>query len=146
MFHAAAYKHVPMMERNPLEAIKTNVLGTKILAEAADRWGAQAFVLVSTDKAVEPVCVMGASKRMAELTIQALAGRSRTRFLCVRFGNVLGTSGSVIPVFREQIERGGLGVFGHRIAAPGLAHQALGVGAIAAREQHPRQREAALGR
>ena len=107
VFHAAAYKHVPMMERNPLEAIKTNVLGTKILAEAADRWGAQAFVLVSTDKAVEPVCVMGASKRMAELTIQALAGRSRTRFLCVRFGNVLGTSGSVIPVFREQIERGG---------------------------------------
>ena len=107
VFHAAAYKHVPMMERNPVEAIRTNVVGTKLVAEAADRWRASTFVLVSTDKAVEPVCIMGASKRMAELTVQSLAARSRTRFLCVRFGNVLGSSGSVVPVFQEQIEHGG---------------------------------------
>jgi len=107
IFHAAAYKHVPMMERNPWEAAKTNALGTKILTEAADRFGVGTFVLISTDKAVEPICVMGASKRMAELILQWIAPHSRTRFLTVRFGNVLDSSGSVIPLFREQIERGG---------------------------------------
>src|SRR5439155_1493947 len=105
IFHAAAYKHVPMMERNPWEAVKTNALGTKVLAEAADRLGVPTFVLISTDKAVEPVCAMGASKRMAELILQWNAPRSRTRFLTVRFGNVLESSGSVVPLFREQIER-----------------------------------------
>ncbi len=104
IFHAAAYKHVPMMERNPSEAVKTNVLGTRIVAEAAHHLGVETFVLISTDKAVDPVCVMGASKRMAELTVQGLASRSLTRFLTVRFGNVLDSSGSVIPIFREQIE------------------------------------------
>jgi FlaA1/EpsC-like NDP-sugar epimerase/lipopolysaccharide/colanic/teichoic acid biosynthesis glycosyltransferase len=107
IFHAAAYKHVPMMERNPWEAVKTNVLGTKLMADAADRAGVNTFVLVSTDKAVEPACVMGTSKRMAELALQRLAAGSRTRFITVRFGNVLESSGSVIPLFREQIERGG---------------------------------------
>jgi len=107
VFHAAAYKHVSMMERNPWEAFKTNVLGTRIVAETADRSGVETFVLISTDKAVEPICcVMGASKRMAELLVRGIASRSLTRFLTVRFGNVLESSGSVVPLFREQIERG----------------------------------------
>jgi FlaA1/EpsC-like NDP-sugar epimerase len=105
VFHAAAYKHVPMMQRNPREALKTNVRGTEIVAEASRRHGVETFAFISTDKAVEPVCVMGATKRLAELTIQEIAARSRTRFLIVRFGNVLGSSGSVIPTFRDQIER-----------------------------------------
>jgi FlaA1/EpsC-like NDP-sugar epimerase len=105
VFHAAAYKHVPMMERNPREALKTNVRGTEILAEAAGRHGVQTFAFISTDKAVEPVCVMGATKRLAELTLRQIAPRSQTRFITVRFGNVLGSSGSVIPTFRDQIAR-----------------------------------------
>jgi FlaA1/EpsC-like NDP-sugar epimerase/lipopolysaccharide/colanic/teichoic acid biosynthesis glycosyltransferase len=107
VFHAAAYKHVPMLELNPNEGFKTNVEGTRTVAEACDRTGVETFVLISTDKAVEPVSVLGASKRMAELAVQDVAGRSTTRCLTVRFGNVLESSGSVVPLFKEQIERGG---------------------------------------
>src|SRR5207344_2435632 len=107
VFHAAAYKHVPLMERNASEAFKTNVLGTKLLADACGRAGVGVFVLVSTDKAVEPVSVMGASKRLAELAVQGLAPRYATRYLTVRFGNVLGSSGSVVPLFREQVQHSG---------------------------------------
>jgi FlaA1/EpsC-like NDP-sugar epimerase/lipopolysaccharide/colanic/teichoic acid biosynthesis glycosyltransferase len=107
VFHAAAYKHVPMMERNPGEALRTNVVGTRTAAEAAVRHGTDVFVLISTDKAVEPVCMMGISKRMAELSLQLMKPGCATKLLTVRFGNVLESSGSVLPLFREQIERGG---------------------------------------
>ncbi|MEM1030043.1 MAG: nucleoside-diphosphate sugar epimerase/dehydratase [Myxococcota bacterium] len=107
VFHAAAHKHVPLMEQNPGEAIKTNVFGTREVADAAHRHQTSHFVLVSTDKAVNPTSVMGASKRAAELYIQSMAQASSTKYVAVRFGNVLGSNGSVIPTFKKQIARGG---------------------------------------
>jgi len=108
VIHTAAYKHVPLVEDNPIAGLANNVLGTRTLADAAEAAGVERFILISTDKAVRPTNIMGASKRLAELVIQDLAKRSRgTLFSMVRFGNVLGSSGSVIPLFREQIARGG---------------------------------------
>ncbi len=108
VFHAAAYKHVPLMEANPLEALRNNAIATQVTAKTAAAAGAQRFVLISTDKAVNPRTVMGATKAMAEWVVQAASGRHpQTRFTIVRFGNVLASSGSVVPIFREQIEQGG---------------------------------------
>ncbi|HEY5556690.1 nucleoside-diphosphate sugar epimerase/dehydratase [Acetobacterium sp.] len=137
IFHAAAHKHVPLMEHSPNQAIKNNVFGTKNMAEAAHEYGVERFVMISTDKAVNPTNIMGASKRICEMIIQGLAQQSKTKFTAVRFGNVLGSNGSVIPLFKKQIKEGGPVTVTHKeiiryfMTIPEAAQLVMQSGAIA---------------
>lgn len=137
VFHAAAHKHVPLMELHPDEAVKTNIFGTKNMAEMADRFHCETFIYISTDKAVNPSSVMGATKRMAELIIHNMFKGSKTKYAAVRFGNVLGSSGSVIPIFKKQIARGGPVTITHPemkryfMTIPEAVHLVIQAGAMA---------------